>query len=191
MVHGQWKIVVRNADGTTASTTDFENSLVDNGFTLEHLMLGSIVTGSWGIEVAPDSGAASPCGKAACLIVTSTSTGPGVGLCSAFSALQPTSCSGGLAYVISGSIFQLSGQFIASQAGKITSVSTLTAFCATDSSTFATITSTSPSACAGGTVTAAAVGQFTSATAASTPAFAPVTITSGQTVQITVAVSFS
>jgi hypothetical protein len=191
VVHGQWKIRVKNADGTTASTTEFENSLVDSGYVLEHLMLGSIVTGTWGIAVAPNSGGTSPCNTATCLIVTSTSSGPGSGLCSAIQAAQTTTCFGGLAYLMTSTpAFQLSGQFAASQAGTITSVSTYISFCATDTTNIKAPSTISPSTCASGSNQYGA-GGFTSATATSTPAFSPVSVTSGQTVQITVVISLS
>ena len=191
VVHGQWKIVVKNADGTTASTTKFENSLVDSGFTLEHLMQGSIVTGTWAIGVSPNDGGVSPCGTPICVLLPSTTTGPGSSLCGAINGQETATCYGGLAYLITGGTFQLAGQFVASQAGTITSVSTITSFCGTDTNNLTAPSTLSPASCAGSDSNPGGLAGFTSATATSTPAFSPVTINSGQTVQITVAVSLS
>jgi hypothetical protein len=190
VVHGQWKIVVKNADGTTASTTKFENSLVDSGFTLEHLMQGSIVTSTWGIGVSPDTGGVSPCGTSVCVLLPSTTSVAGTYLCGNINYQQTATCYGGLAYLITGGTFQLAGQFVASQAGTITSVSTINGFCVSDTTNFTAPSTISPASCAAGDANAGAA-SFTSATATSTPAFSPVTINSGQTVQITVAVSLS
>ncbi len=191
VVHGQWKIVVKNADGTTASTTKFENSLVDSGFTLEHLMQGSIVTSTWAIGVSPDNGGVSPCGAPVCVLLPSTTTGPGSSLCSAINGQETANCYGGLAYLVTGGTFQLAGQFVASQAGTITSVSTINGFCATDTNNFTAPSTVSPASCAASDSNPGGAATFTSATSTSTPAFSPVTINSGQTVQITVAVSLS
>jgi hypothetical protein len=49
-VHGHWKIVIKNPDGTVDSTTEFENSLVTPGggdLVLASLLSGTSAMGSW------------------------------------------------------------------------------------------------------------------------------------------------
>lgn len=57
-VKGHWKIEVFNADGSRASTTDFENSL-DPALGQAHLvklLTGQSVHGNWGIELDASTG---------------------------------------------------------------------------------------------------------------------------------------
>jgi hypothetical protein len=70
-VHGHWTIDVRNPDGTVATHREFENALISNGaLTLAALLSRSFSPGAWGILLnyafqtpAPcaDSGTGQPC----------------------------------------------------------------------------------------------------------------------------------
>jgi hypothetical protein len=70
-VHGHWTIEVRNPDGTVATHREFENALISNGaLTLAALLSRSFSPGAWGILLnyafqtpAPcaDSGTGQPC----------------------------------------------------------------------------------------------------------------------------------
>jgi len=76
-VHGHWKIVVKNPDGSIASTTEFNNALVTPGAgdsALVNFLTGSWVPGDWGIFFVDNSGWCKT--GIGCLLVDSTSSGP-------------------------------------------------------------------------------------------------------------------
>ena len=51
-IHGHWKIVVRNPDGTVATRRDFENSLSYSGaFMMQALLGGNASPGAWAISL--------------------------------------------------------------------------------------------------------------------------------------------
>src|SRR5438309_7311126 len=61
-VHGNWTIEVRNADGTLASRTDFENALV-GGPVLSMVLARLTSVGYWSILLeAPANASTGPCG---------------------------------------------------------------------------------------------------------------------------------
>jgi hypothetical protein len=199
-VWGKWKIVVKNPDGTVASTTEFENSLFDKGLTAEQLLAGYIVPNSWSVGLfnGPSGDGPGPCGSGfvgLCYIVPSTTSTAGTQICSIFgrdSSVYGTCVGGGLTTSIVGSAFQLTGGFTATYTGTIGGVTTVALYCSTDpnsNNTPAIATTTSPSGCAAGGYTY--YRKFTQALPSSTPAFTPISVTSGQIIQVTVALSFS
>ena len=62
-IHGHWKIVVRNPDGTVATRRDFENSLDLGGINLlPNLLAGGVTPGAWAIALgAQTAGNTGPC----------------------------------------------------------------------------------------------------------------------------------
>jgi hypothetical protein len=199
-VWGKWKIVVKNPDGTIASTTEFENSLFDKGLTAEELLAGYIVPNSWSVGLlnGPSGNGPGPCGSGFtgyCYIVPSTNSTAGTHICSIFTkdgTVYGTCVGGGLTTSIVGSAFQLTGGFTATNTGTIAGVTTVALYCSTDpnsNSAPATVTTANPSVCAAGDYTY--YRKFTQALPTSTPAFTPISVTSGQIIQVTVALSFS
>ena len=202
-VWGKWKIVVKNPDGTIASTNEFENSLVaDGALTAEDLLAGYIVPNFWSVGLFNGPGFGSgpgPCSSGnvgACFIVPSTTTTAGANVCKIYtesSGIFGTCVASGLTTAIVGSAFQLSGGFTATNTGTIGGVVTTMVYCSTDPNgtvTPATITTATPAACATG-ASYSNVRKFTQALPTSTPAFTPISVTSGQIIQVTVALSFS
>jgi len=59
-VHGHWKIVVKNADGTVASINEFENSLAIGSFSgdlfLANVLGRKSTTGQWGVKLTITGG---------------------------------------------------------------------------------------------------------------------------------------
>ncbi|MGC1969166.1 MAG: hypothetical protein WA673_22085, partial [Candidatus Acidiferrales bacterium] len=62
-IHGHWKIVVRNPDGTVATRRDFENSITFNGaYLLQNILGGNMTPGAWAIGMGAQlSGNTGPC----------------------------------------------------------------------------------------------------------------------------------
>jgi len=63
-VHGHWKIVVKNPDGTVASASEFENSLVTPGngdVVLGQLLAGQVTWGGMDIRITGTSMCANVC----------------------------------------------------------------------------------------------------------------------------------
>jgi hypothetical protein len=63
-IHGHWKIVVKNPDGTVASTTEFENALVTPGngdVVLAQLLAGQVTWGGMDIRITGTSMCANAC----------------------------------------------------------------------------------------------------------------------------------
>jgi len=63
-IHGHWKIVVKNPDGTVASATEFENSLVTPGngdVVLAQLLAGQVAWGGMDIRITGTSMCANVC----------------------------------------------------------------------------------------------------------------------------------
>jgi hypothetical protein len=179
-VHGHWKIVVKNQDGSTASTTDFENSLTPTGQVVISFSLagGSVGSTSGGFSIVLQSTGTSICGKTNCAIVTNTTAGGGFTYCA---NTQNVACATGMTTSVNSNIV-LAGQMTASQAGTVNTVNTILAACPS------TVT---PKDCG---TTPPTVGnglnpspqQFTLATLPSA-----VSVNAGQIVQVTVTLSFS
>ena len=177
-VHGHWTLEVRDPDGSLVRHVEFENSLV--GSTGSYLLAG-LLTGTysssaqtWSITI---SGSPNLCsfnnGPSFCLIESpSFCTGPCQS--NAFNTLSVTSPSNSSN---TGDIVKLTGSALAAFAGQINYVETDDIPC---TSTVA------PQSCTWSS--SGQVGyQFTSA-----PNFtgSPVAVAAGQTIQVTVAISF-
>lgn len=177
-VHGHWTLEVRDPDGSLVRHVEFENSLV--GSTGSYLLAG-LLTGTysssaqtWSITI---SGSPNPCsfnnGPSFCLIQSpSFCTGPCQS--NAFNTLSVTSPSNSSN---TGDIVKLTGSALATFAGQINYVETDDIPC---TSTVA------PQSCTWSS--SGQVGyQFTSATNFTG---SPVAVAAGQTIQVTVAISF-
>jgi hypothetical protein len=193
-VHGHWKIVIKNPDGTVVSSTEFENSLITPGggdAVLAQLLTSYAVPSFWRIFVS-----GTLCGTAsapsACQIAPSTDT-LGCSLPNCFNNLVTNYIPVGLNNNVptTAASFQLSGNFTALTTGPLVLVQTGNTLCTNGAPP---ITS-SPSECAvaaggGGIGGGTGVGgvefyYFTGTTTAATVTSA------GQIVQITVTISFS
>ncbi|MFY9802999.1 MAG: hypothetical protein WAK78_15720 [Candidatus Acidiferrales bacterium] len=73
-IHGHWKIVVRNPDGTVATRRDFENSLTYPGaFLLQNFLGGTMTPGAWAIGLGAQlPGNSGPCANS--FTITSSQT---------------------------------------------------------------------------------------------------------------------
>jgi hypothetical protein len=202
-VWGKWKIVVKNPDGTVASTTEFENSLFDGGLTAAELLDGAIVPNQWNIGLLSGISGGSTVGPCSivsaanffCWIVANPNAAFAGGntLCTIYGQNGGACAGSNITTSIVGSTFQLTGGFTATSTGTIGGVSTAIVYCSTDpSSTLSptTVTTTSPATCATGNLSN--FRRFTQAFAGSTaPPFTAISMTSGQIIQVTVAISFS
>ncbi len=192
-LHGHWVIDVKNPDGTLAQHRDFENALETDGQGfLVGLMSGYLVPGDYMIIIGAASGT-SACNAAYqfCGIVHNLSTYPALGYCSVYY------CSGSsLNYAYNfGSSFGgpfsmvLSGSITANQTGTIGQVYSLISTCANigfGSTNPNSIETSSPLACVTQTSPEPWYGPLTQATLSS-----PVSVTSGQIIQVTVTFTFS
>jgi len=168
-VHGHWTIEVRNPDGTVVERRDFENALsIGSGDVhLVNVLARTRAAGTWTITANgnPNQICEEPAGTPnICWIMESTDPTPSVG--NVYKTLTTS---------VSGGTLVLNGTVTAQRDGQITSVSTRDNYCAS---------SVSPASCTGGS-TAGSFG-FT-ATLLGTP----VSVLTGQQVQVRVVISFS
>jgi hypothetical protein len=210
-VHGHWKIVIKNPDGTVDSTTEFENSLVTPGsgdILLGLLLSQQGVSGPWQIEVYGNL-----CGTASalsgCAIVpASVLTNPA--FCASYNCSPNLTVtyfdSGTIPGLPSGAGFQLSGSFTAAAAGPLTTVATATDFCEAavsnnDPFTVASPTQLSAAQCTNAAISIglpltpqstlpAGIAKMTAVNFTRTNTAATVT-SPGQLVQVTVTITFS
>jgi hypothetical protein len=175
-VHGHWKIVVKNADGSVAETREFENSLTTNGASvLAQLISGASLTNgaSGGLAIDLTTTGTSICGKPNCGMVPNTTGGVGYGFCVFVNDYcSPTA----LTTTVNGGSIVLAGQIAATQTGTITAVSTQMGTCSY---------SVSASTCGTTNTQVGSAGTITSTTVAA------VAVNSGQVVQVSVTISFS
>jgi hypothetical protein len=209
-VHGHWTIEVKNPDGKVVTHREFENSLTSSGGTganvLASLLSGVATPGSWQIALA---GGACSTGGGTCYIIAPSlasveDLGAATGACSTSvapvsSGTQPF-CYETLMESLTGPAgstyatqFVLAGSAYVDTSTTLTSVSTFLYFCDTTGviapGTLVSPTSISPATCA---------GEYTSIHQSFTGRNldgingdpAPVPVTAGQTVQVTVAFSF-
>lgn len=168
-VHGHWTIEVRNPDGALVTHREFENAY-QPGYNVLPGMLSRVYTmGSWAIEF---NGSGCNSNASSCDI-----TEPGSGLVGHSNTLSVTEVGGGGAHVV------LSGNIQMTTAVQITSVWTFLGQCVT-----ATIPSVS--ACAS-SVPYTQNGQFPATFTMADLSSKPIPIAAGQTVQVTVDISFS
>jgi len=191
-LHGHWVIDVRNPDGTLTGHRDFENALESSaqGF-LIGLMSGYMVPGDYMIVLGAQSGNG-PCVATYqfCGIARSLSTYPALGYCANYY------CTGGsLSYTYNfgtsfGGPFSLvlSGSITSNQTGTVGIVYSLLNLCANNASGGAnpsTVETSSPSSCITQTSPATWYGPLSDAN------ITPVSVTSGQIIQVTVTITFS
>ena len=61
-IHGHWTIKVRNADGSLASATEFENSLATDGATIiTKILLGEVTRAFFAVRLSANNAGNSPC----------------------------------------------------------------------------------------------------------------------------------
>jgi hypothetical protein len=195
-MHGHWVIDVKNPDGTVADHRDFHNSITNYGQEmLIALMAGYWVISDYEIFLQPAEGATGPCtpptnGAPGCVIVRSLTTQPALGGCVVYY------CATGLTYTYkvsfsSPSSMVLAGSVTATQAGTLTSVSTAAGYCQNSSSN-ATIptaqANVSPVSC---TATPASEAGYVAELSSASLNNAPISVLSGQIIQVTVTISFS
>jgi hypothetical protein len=198
-VHGHWAIDLRNPDGTLADRREFENSLaVQQGgdALLIGMLAGYYVPGDFGILLQGAAcGTADPGGG--CAIVKSLSAMPGSLICRPGNV---AACSASLTYNFvlapsSGSTsIVLAGSVAAPNTGTITTVSTFFNGCDSANgytgkaaAVLPTAPSTFPPASCVASSTSALVGVLTA-----TSSFTPLQVTNaGQTVHVTVTITFS
>jgi hypothetical protein len=145
-IHGYWKFVVRNADGTLASTKEFENALITpqyGDFVLGGALLGQTVIVDWAVLLCPQPAtpggafrtAGSPCPQSQypiAFLVTSL-TGPIGSLISS----DPGCCVAGLTATVNNTgpagagpvSVSLSGSYTATQPVTINAVGTYSGYC--------------------------------------------------------------
>lgn len=169
-VHGHWKIVVMNPDGTVDSITEFDNALAvapGGASRLVNLMTGSSVHGGWRIQL--DGGASQPCDSAGtpttCIISES-----GVPY------IADTLHSTNLTITSNTASITLSGSVVADYAATITGVSTDYASCLSAGTTIDSCRTTGPSY----------ITEFTITSLGTPPSVVP-----SQVIQVTVDISFS
>jgi hypothetical protein len=138
-VHGHWKIVSKNPDGTIAKTYEFENSLVNGGggdLTLVSLLSGAASIGEWAIFTRGTGFCAASCslqnhaaGSDYFAYYCSTPAyNPTGALC--FSGLTTTVVAGTQAgSTVTPSQLIFAGTFTPTAAGSITSVATESTYC--------------------------------------------------------------
>jgi len=174
-VHGHWTIEVRNPDGTLVTHREFENALVApaGAVTLSQVLTGADVVGGWEVDLAattagdtPPCAVVSPAGAATAGTCGIVSPGFQIINKSAFPTLSvaPISGTGGV---------MLSGTATAGETGSVDTVSSFIIHCPL------------PSPC-GNVTTGRTFGTFTSA--AVSPA---ISVTPGQSIAVTVTLTFS
>ena len=176
-VHGHWIIDVRNPDGKLVKHLEFENALMPGGGNALARFLGRAQTvGAWEIELSNFPASGSPFGTGSGLsgsgwIVESTSSRSES--ISPYGTVSKTLSITSPAFSINtaGSLV-LGGNVAAVLTGSFSSVATWNRFCSQ---------TTSPADCVGNTN----IALFTA-----TP-IAPVNLSAGQIVQVTVTISFS
>ena len=192
-VHGHWVIDVKNPDGSLAQHRDFENSLEASAQgLLVGMMSGYLTPGDYMIVMGAASGtSACTATYQLCGIVHNLNTYPALGYCNVYyctgSSLNytynfGTSFAGPFSMVLSGSI-------TANQTGTIGAVYSILSTCANigfGSTNPSSIETSSPASCVTQTSPEPWYGTLTQATLAS-----PVSVSSGQIVQVTVTITFS
>jgi hypothetical protein len=174
-VHGHWTIEVRNPDGTLVTHREFENSFAGAGaYPLTTVLARANAVGGWLISLSggPSAGACPGSGvglsSGDCVIEDSANTITGTGIFHTLAVTTPTNTAGL-------NTLQLAGTATAGGAGQISIVNTII------------------NVCPGGTGCEPAVsGIYVSAGYLFTQAgITAIPISSGQTIAVTVNISFS
>ena len=177
-IHGHWSIVIRNLDGTVASRNEFENALttgIGNGnAALSQLLARQYAVGTWQISFgSPGNSSQNVCrtGTGApviCFLVEPTSTSSGPYIFPNLTVQSPNS--GANAFSIT-----LSGTAKATAAGAISNVATNLGACAK---------SVGPAACSG-------QAESTTFAITSHALTTPISVQAGQSIDVTVVLSFT
>lgn len=194
-VHGHWTIDIRKPDGTVVSHTDFENKLAGQGANfLTGLLAGQLSSGGWGITLGSPSAANEPCADASgnpascviesSLLVLGYDCPNGNTYCFTTLSITPNTPPTNPATGLTGpAVLTLQGTAVAgNNLGSIGYVNTFISLCTG---------STSPSACASQFPPLVMGSQFTFKPLdglAGDPN--PIPVTSGQTIAVTVQISF-
>jgi hypothetical protein len=186
-VHGRWVIDVKNPDGTLAQHRVFENSLQNSGGSvLVGLVGGYWVPGDFGILLFPGTGPGICAATYGCAIVQSSTTFLGSYVCSSAQYTCVVGLSKTVNVIIPDSLV-LSGQLTAPQTGTIGGVATELGVCG-DVNALSEDSTNTPSSCTTLSPTGpGAVGAFSF-----TSTFpAPISVSAGQIVQVSVTITFS
>lgn len=180
-IHGHWTIEVRNPDGRVATHREFENAYSAGTPGSPNTALSKILArqnsvGSWAIRL--DAGGASPCFLMVATVGNTLTNSPEP--CFILEPLQSGDTADFPTLTVSANAgaLVLSGNFTAPASGTINAVNTVISPC--DASRPA------GQACLG-----PALLPFTSATLAPGSSNPPINVLLGQTVQVTVIISFS
>jgi hypothetical protein len=209
-IHGHWKIDVENPDGSLASTMEVENSQEDGGALLSYLLNGQSVGGEPGMFLYA---AGNYCDTDVCVLAMNPNgffagTGNDILKCTTV----PESCSYNVVSSViapqqpcyAGCTFALvlSGKLVATTSGQVAGVGSAFATCFTSPTATATVT---PAQCRNpATIPASAGNQFGEPAAPSSSyggittlpeftgtSFTPVPVQAGQTISVTVTLTFS
>ena len=172
-VHGHWVLEVKDKDGKTVNRREFENSLQSSNY-LSDILAGLALPGPLAILVQDSSNVG---------YMITDSTASTAGICPASSG---TTCVPGLVMTASlqNSGVTLHGQFTAASALSISVVETVQSMC------YNTTTAGPPTGtiatCRAATADTRATGNVFTGTA-----ITPLAVAAGQTLAVTVAISFS
>jgi hypothetical protein len=186
-IHGHWKIDIKNPDGSRASTTEFENSMIDGGELLAYLLQGQTVVGLTEVTLSSDTNTGL-CGSGQCVLWTPAAEsqmptcGSGCSFNLATSVPNPTNSATGYKFSL-----VLSGTIPAPANGTITGVSTQFHTCIAVDETYYT-----PVGCQQYPLGAGFSGDPSSTNGqAFTGTGTNVVVNAGQTISVTVTFSFS
>ena len=166
-VHGHWTIEVHNPDGTVVSRREFENALESMGQTLLAAFLARVWSpGGWGIELSSPENGGHPCGNSTTTVICHIfeSTYPGGTTLGVFRTLTVTRSGAGNGVLV------LSGAATAGRTGSVSRVNTGVQQC---------------------NFLANCVGSSFPPLAVTATTIAPITVQTGQQIQVTVEISFS
>ena len=189
-VHGQWTITIKNPDGSTAEKRQFQNSLnaITGSQILTYLISGQLVAG--GMDVNLNSGGQPPCpGLNGCYLYTGPASNYYYCLNSSDGTCYPNlTIAVGVDPISSKASLTLSGSIPATQTGNITYVNTDLVGCNADQEgapPTGAITSASPYVCSTNPHGFADPYPLTQTQVSA------ISVTSGQTIQVTVVITFS
>jgi hypothetical protein len=203
-IHGHWKIDIKNPDGSLVKSHEFENSLVDEGVLFTYLLTSRATSGEAAIALQAPTYYQGICANTCTLTESSTGYWSNTGNC----VNSPSSCSFNLTvtptitpdpkntgYYI-GTVV-MSGSFVAALTGQIGYVETLFASCITGSNL--ALAAVTPAQCHTGTAPTGSsvnnlpgvVGGELTGTQVTDPSGGGVVVSSGQTIQVTVTLSFT
>jgi hypothetical protein len=214
-VHGHWIVEVRNPDGKVASHTEFENSYLIGDEGLPVFLSRTRTLGEWGIVLGNSSPSLSPCTAALATPFTGTTnsvinaplcviseSGPaiegenlnGLALCTPANGSCSQNLTVGLNTTGALPAVGLSGSLLATNPGTINQVETIVSACGTALSSTACATETaqdSPNDVVFVFTTATLPAQGSGTCGGATqPSCAVNVSTAGQTIAVTVTISF-